>query len=74
MDRDTLDRWDQEELEQRIGGTGSGMLSIYDFPEAPIGCFVCHKDIAECDWDARHRAACTRQGRIVNYLETGTFQ
>ena len=72
MDRDTLDRWDQDEINDRIGVV-VGMLSIYDFPEAPIGCFVCHKDIAECDWDARHRAACTRQGRIVNYLETGTF-
>ena len=72
MDRDTLDRWEQDEIDQRFG-VGYATHSISDFPGAPIGCDVCHKDITDCDWDARHRAAYTRQGRIINYLETGKF-
>ncbi len=73
MDRDTLDRWEQDEIDQRIGD-GVGTHSIHDFPGAPMVCDVCHKDITDCKWDARHLAAYTRQGRIVNYLENGTFE
>ena len=72
MDRDTLDRWNQDESDRRIGGS-IGTHGIGDFPGALIGCDVCHKDITACDWDERHRAVYDRKSRIINYLESGTF-